>query len=189
MLVKGVALGREVAEMLKITDFADARNVDRNAVTQYIRRHDDLFKGHTKVKANCMFVDDEAVILLEKKYPLPRPIEVVEDIETIKELSETRKELAKAEKRIEEIQKQLLEASKQIAQAEATQMLLEDKEAQLEREYERSAKAEERATTAEARIASAEGQMESLRTEIEKLQEELERERAKTWVQKLFGKG
>ena len=175
-------MGREVAEMLKITDFADARNVDRNAVTQYIRRHDDLFKGHTKVKANCMFVDDEAVILLEKKYPLPRPIEVVEDIETIKELSETRKELAKAEKRIEEIQKQLLEASKQIAQAEATQMLLEDKEAQLEREYERSAKAE-------ARIASAEGQMESLRTEIEKLQEELERERAKTWVQKLFGKG
>ncbi len=168
--------------MLKIADFAEERNVDRNAVTQYIRRHDELFKGHTEVKGNCMFVDDDAMILLDKKYPLPKPIEVIED-------TESRAKLIKTQELVIQLQDKLNRAQTQIAQAEATKLLLEDKEAQLEREYERSAKAEERATTAEARIASAEGQMESLRTEIEKLQEELERERAKTWVQKLFGKG
>ena len=161
--------------MLKIADFAEERNVDRNAVTQYIRRHDELFKGHTEVKGNCMFVDDDAMILLDKKYPLPKPIEVIED-------TESRAKLIKTQELVIQLQDKLNRAQTQIAQAEATKLLLEDKEAQLEREYERSAKAE-------ARIASAEGQMESLRTEIEKLQEELERERAKTWVQKLFGKG
>ena len=152
--------------IITITEFSEQRNEDRDTVNAYIRKHPEIQKDVSKKGKNTVIdTASDGYALLDKQYPLPKPIELI-----------------KTQELVIQLQDKLNRAQMQIAQAEATKILLEDKEAQLEREYERSAKAEERATTAE-------GQMESLRTEIEKLQEELERERAKTWVQKLFGKG
>ncbi len=162
--------------IITITEFSEQRNEDRDTVNAYIRKHPEIQKDVSKKGKNTVIdTASDGYALLDKQYPLPKPIEVIED-------TESRAKLIKTQELVIQLQDKLNRAQMQIAQAEATKILLEDKETQLEREYERSAKAEERATTAE-------GQMESLRTEIEKLQEELERERAKTWVQKLFGKG
>lgn len=147
---------------MNITEFAESRNKTVGAISNYIQRHKELFKGHTKKTGNTAELDEVALDILQRKYPLPRPIEIVEDIETIKELSETRKELAAAEKRIEELHKQLLETSKQIAQAEATQLMLEDKTAQL-------AKAEQRMEKAEQESQDLRDQNEQLRLENERL--------------------
>lgn len=45
--------------MRKVADFAEERNVDRNAVSQYIRRHGEDFKGHTKVDGHNLFFDED----------------------------------------------------------------------------------------------------------------------------------
>lgn len=146
---------------MNITEFAQSRNKTVGAISNYIQRHRDLFKGHTKRTGNTAELDDYALEILEKKYPLPKPAEIVEDLEAIKELSETRKELAEAGKRIEVLQTKLLESSKQIAQAEATKLLLEDKEAQLDK--------------AELRMEKAEKETQDLKTKNENLSAELEK--------------
>jgi predicted nuclease with TOPRIM domain len=64
--------------------------------------------------------------LLEKQYPLPQMIQVVED-------TESREKLIQAQELIIQLQKKINEQSQLIAQAEATKMLLEDKQVQLEK--------------------------------------------------------
>lgn len=115
-----------------MADFARQRGVERDTISQYIRRHPELFDEHIKVEGKNLFLDDVAERLLDEKYPLPRPIEIVEDIETIKELSETRKMLATAESKIGMLYEQLNNAQRQIAENEVKSILLEDKEKQLQ---------------------------------------------------------
>ncbi len=70
---------------LKIKDFIQGRNISYSSVFQYIKRNPDLFKGHTG-KKNNIELDDVAVDLLEQKYPLSKPVEVIEDSELMKKL-------------------------------------------------------------------------------------------------------
>jgi len=165
-------IGLKGATMQKISDFAEERNVDRNAVTQYIRRHEELFKGHTKIEGNSMFADDEAMQLLDKKYPLPKPIEIIED-------KESRQELIKTQRLVIQLQESLKEAQGLIAKAEATQMLLEDKEIQLEKAEQRLDKAEEEKRRLESKI-------EELQESLVQGKEKLAQEQSKTWIQKLL---
>lgn len=51
--------GGKADSMRKVADFAEERNVDRNAVSQYIRRHGEDFKGHTKVDGHNLFFDED----------------------------------------------------------------------------------------------------------------------------------
>ena len=102
------------------------------------------------------------------------------------QLAKTELKLAEAEQRernaneeIIELQQKLEIASKRVAELGASQKLLEDKEAQLEKAENRLSKAEDALATERAEA----------REQMAKLLEELARERSKTWVQKLFGKG
>lgn len=152
---------------LKLADFAKQRNIARDTITQYIRRNSDMFTGHIVVDGKWMFIDEQAEKILDEKYPLPHPVEIVEDIETIKELSATRLALAKAETQISELQEKIADNNKVIAQAEVFKLLLEDKKAQLDEAQKRAGRAE---------------------NEIVELRQQLESERAKTWWQKLINK-
>lgn len=116
---------------MKIAEFAKSRNVSIDTIHKYIRRNSEAFDGHITNEGKRFILDEEAVRLLNEKYPLPRPIEVIDDIETIKELSETRRELADAQKRILDLQGQLLSVTAKLAHAEAMEMMLEDKKNQL----------------------------------------------------------
>ena len=64
--------------------------------------------------------------MLERQYPLPQMVQVVED-------TESREKLIQAQELIIQLQKKINEQSQLIAQAEATKMLLEDKQVQLEK--------------------------------------------------------
>lgn len=152
---------------LKLTEFAKQRGIERDTVTQYIRRNPEMFEGHTKLEGKWLFIDEVAEKALDEKYPLPRPIEIVEDIETIKELSATRMELAKSQEMIVQLQNRLMEAQEQIATSKATELLLEDKKQQI--------------TELKNTIAKKDD-------EINKLHEDLETEMSKTWFQKLLGR-
>lgn len=152
---------------MKLVEFAKQRGVARDTITQYIRRHPELFDGHTEVKGKLLFLDAEAERLLNEKYPLYSPIELVEDVEIIKELSETRKALAQAERHVAELYKRFSDQTAAIAQAEAVKMLLEDKEEQLQ---------------------DSKKQIHDYKQEIQELSDQLRIEQSKTWWDKIRGR-
>ena len=151
---------------MKVTDFLKGRDVERQAVTRYINRHEEIFKGHTERVGKEIELDMVAVEELEKVYPLPKPVVIVDGVPQ-EEFIRVQSELIASQKRTSELQNRLLEVQAEIATARATELLLEDKTKRIE-ELETREQAKEQ--------------------EIRALQEALATERSKTWVQKLFGK-
>ena len=111
--------------MILLSKFAESRGVKQGTVSKYINRHSEMFEGHTEIKGNAMLLDDTAIDILDEVYPLPKPIEVIQDIETIKELSQARKEL-------NDLKDEMVKNAKVVAQAEATIKLLETAEIELD---------------------------------------------------------
>ena len=154
--------------LVNITEFAEQRNEDRDTVNAYIRKHPEIQEYVSKKgKHTVIDTNSEGYQLLEKQYPLPQMVQIIED-------TESRKELIKAQQVIIQLQQQLSEANKKIAQAEAIKMLLEDKESQLIKAEQRIEKEEKRAEKEEERANL--------------LQKQLDMEKSKTWFQKLLGK-
>lgn len=137
--------------MIKLTDFAKERDLNPNTVSHYINRHPEI-KEHTKADEtnyNALYLDDEAVRLLNKKYKISTEIitnsELLERVEStndmvmalakrVLELTEERevvmtkaiesKELeVKVERLTEEVEK--LRAEKEIERLEAEKLRLE----------------------------------------------------------------
>lgn len=140
---------------MNLADFASQHNVQRDAVAQYIRRHPEEFRGHTSNQGKKLILDEVAIELLEKKYPL-RPIEVVEDVATLRELAEAHKALAAANAKLAELQGHA-------AALEATKILLEDREQQLVAEREARAAAEKEILRLSTENAVAAAEVERLK--------------------------
>lgn len=86
---------------ITISEFAKKRNIDKDTVNAWIRKHPDINSCCTiQNKEKTIDITSTAYKVLEKKYPLPKPIEVVEDIET-------RKKLVQAQEYIVQLQKKL----------------------------------------------------------------------------------
>lgn len=110
--------------MISLSSFAKSREVSADTVATYIRRHKETFKGMTERQGNKMFLDDRAVELLEEVYPLPKPIEIIED-------TESRQKLIMAQEYIIQLQAKMTEQATLLAKAESTQALLESKTTEL----------------------------------------------------------
>ena len=110
---------------MKLADFAAQRNVSKDTITAYIRRNPKKFSGHVTVNNRRITIDDEALDILEKKYPLPQPIQIIEDVES-------RAKLIQAQQLIIQLQQKIQDQTLIVAQAETMKILLEDKEKQLE---------------------------------------------------------
>lgn len=111
--------------MISVTKFAEERNEKSDTIRKYINRHSEIAE-HTTMKEKNMMLDEVAVRMLEEIYPLPKPVEIIED-------TESRLQLIKTQKLVIQLQNQLLEAQGKLAKAEATQLLLENKEKQIEK--------------------------------------------------------
>lgn len=116
---------------MKIKDFAEVRGVEVNTIHQYMLRHGVEFEGHTRKEGKTIILDDVAVEMLAKVYPLPKPIEVIED-------KESRLALLAAQQRIIELQQQFQQTAIALEARENKIALLEDrskdKDADLERQ-------------------------------------------------------
>lgn len=168
--------------LVTITQFAEERHEDRDTINAFIRKHPEI-KCHVSRQGKNTVIDTESdgYKALEKQYPLPQLVQVIED-------TESRQKLIKAQEVIIQLQGQLTEASKQIAQAEAMKLLLEDSKNQLEDSKNQLEKAENRLIKAEERSGQLEIELRDERAKIEILQNELQQERLKTWWQKLMRK-
>lgn len=111
---------------MTIAEFINGRNVDSQAVRRYIERHPDEFNGHTGKKGREITLDEVAIEILEKKYPLPQMVQVIEDTESIKKLTIMQEKFI-------ELQERFNQQATVIAQAEAQKILLEDKEHQIQK--------------------------------------------------------
>lgn len=152
---------------MTVTEFLEGRTVERQAVTRYIERHSEDFQGHTSKKGREIELDEVAVGILEKKYPLQSLVQVIED-------KESRQKLIKAQEYIIQLQEKINEQSLVIAQAESIKLLLDDKQHQLEMAEQRENEWKESQKRTEE--------------ELNRVREELEKERNKSWFAKLLGK-
>jgi TolA-binding protein len=157
---------------MTITEFARARNVQAQTISIYIKRHEKLFKGHTSKAGKTIELDEVALKILDEKYPLPKPVEIIED-------TESREKLIKAQELIIQLQDKLNQAQSKIAQAEATQLLLEDRTIQLKK--------------ADERIEKIEAESQELKNEIKELTDksneqvaEIERLKSRGLIARIF---
>ena len=117
-----------------VSSFAESRNVDRNAITQYIRRHQELFDGHTVVESQRMYFDDFAMELLDKQYPLPAPVEVIPDTKSRELLIAEQHKTITLQEQLLKLLEQLNQTQLQLTKQESSMMLLEDKSKRIESE-------------------------------------------------------
>lgn len=71
---------------MTITEFATSRGVSAQTVSIYMQRHKAAFDKHKQRDGKSVILDDVALQMLDKIYPVPAPVEVVEDVETMRQL-------------------------------------------------------------------------------------------------------
>ena len=72
---------------MKIQEFAELRNLKVNTVHAYLNKHKEILEDCFRDgKYLCINEDSKGFELLCKKYPLPQPVNVIEDIESRKKL-------------------------------------------------------------------------------------------------------
>lgn len=132
--------------LVSVADFAEERKQDRDTVNAYIRNHPEIHKETVKRgRYRYLDTDTAAFRTLERKYPLEKPVEVIED-------TEARRQLIDAQQMIIKLQQQLVDAAPKIALAEQNQRLLDDMQLQNQELHEqleaaRQQLAEEQAKT------------------------------------------
>ncbi len=148
--------------MILLTNFAESRNEKPDTIRKYINRHKDEFEGHCSFCGTRMEIDDYAVKMLNQLYPLPKPVEIIED-------TESRKELIKAQKLIIQLQQKISEQSLALAKAAANKILLEDKEEQLKEKRNELDEAKQEISFQRARADAEKAKAEEAQREIDRL--------------------
>lgn len=105
---------------MNIREFAYTHDQQPGTVATYIKRHKNLFNDHIEKVGNNTELDDEAIRLLELQYPLPKPIQVVEN-------TETQQKYINSLEQINYLQNQLLQFKEQLQEFKSLKLLLEEK--------------------------------------------------------------
>ena len=158
---------------MNLTEFAESRNVKINAISNYMSRHAEKFAGHTKKVGKSIELDEVAMSILDEKYPLPRPVQIMNGVEP-EEHKAVQDKLTAAQDFIIKLQDKMMEDQKLLAQAEAQKQLLEDKEAQL--------------NAAKVEGEKKDTEIDSLKKANEDLRAELERLKNRSFLDRLFNK-
>lgn len=105
---------------MNIKEFAESHNQHHRTVSIYIKRHPELFDGHVEDLENQKILDDNAIKILEKQYPLPKPVHIMEN-------SETQKKYINSLEQINYLQNQLLHVREQLQELKSLKLLLEER--------------------------------------------------------------
>ena len=157
---------------MNISEFARSRGVEPQTVRHYVNDHEDI-KKHTKKVGKTVELSDEAIELLDKIYPLPRPVQLMNGVDP-DEHKAVQDKLTAAQEFIIKLQNKMMEDQKLLAQAEAQKQLLEDKEAQL--------------NAAKVEGEKKDTEIDDLKKANEDLRVELERLKNRSFLDRLFNK-
>ena len=168
---------------MTITEFAESRGVEAQAVSRYLVRHPEE-KANCRKVGKTLELSEEALELLSKQYPLPKPVQIIqgvphEDYEAVqKSLSDTQEQLSKSKDILLAMKEAMAEKEKRLIQQEANIKLLEDKSAFIEKALEEE----------KAEKVSIQAKNEALYEEINRLNALLiEANRPKTLFERIFG--
>lgn len=157
---------------MNISEFARSRGIEPQTVRHYVNDHE-YIKKHTKKVGKTVELSDEAIELLDKIYPLPRPVQLMNGVDP-DEHKAVQDKLTAAQDFIIKLQNKMMEDQKLLAQAEAQKQLLEDKEAQL--------------NAAKVEGEKKDTEIDSLKKANEDLRAELERLKNRSFLDRLFNK-
>lgn len=166
---------------MTLKEFAESRGIEYNTLMQWLFRRPELREKMPKEGKNYVVAPGDGVYeVLDKKYPFPRPVQIVQD-------EEARQELAEARKKLLELQEAMIAITAKAAQAEAMQMMIEQKDAELEQTKRRVEEAEQEGRDAESRAKAAEEEADRLRAAVEAAEKEAAE--AKEQVEKMESAG
>ena len=94
-------------DKISISKFAEGRGLKRDTVNAYIRRNPNLFSGHTEQTSEGIFLDEAALDILDQKYPLPSPVEVIKDTKSLELLVVEQKKSAELQEKVFKLQQEL----------------------------------------------------------------------------------
>lgn len=138
----------EMVRTMNLTEFAESREIRINALSNYISRHPDLFKNHVKRIGKTVELDEDAIKILNTKYPVPKPVQIIKGIpqeeynSVLKKAEILAEKLAMANDMIAKIQTERIEEQKELADLKSKKILLEDKELQLKKAEDKAAQSE-----------------------------------------------
>lgn len=118
---------------MNITEFAASRNKTVGAISNYMRRNKEQFKGLTRKEGNTIVLDDKAIEILNGVYPVPKPVQVINGVpeeeyrKKLEELEQARKDLLAAKDLVISLQNQLSDNQLKLKDAENDKLRLEDK--------------------------------------------------------------
>lgn len=168
-----------------LTDFAEQRGQKPDTVAKYIRDHAAEFEGHTSMDGKQKVLDEVAVELLGKKYPLPQQTVIYQNEEYIRELEKT---LAKAALDCKKYLEELREADElkyKIGTVKTQMALLE---ADIKRKDELLDKANQELQEEKAQHAATQQQLSSVESELTSAKQEIERLKNRSIFDFLFKK-
>ena len=165
---------------MKIKDFIDGRNVSYQTVRKYIVNHPDIFKGHVG-RANNIDLDEDAIQLLEEKYPLTKPVQVIQDTSARDELLELHKKYAVAMEKITA----LTEQNADLLVVKSKQLLLEGENRNLSEKLNES---EEQLQNLKIKLEQQKNSYDILKSQLDIAEFNLQAERNKSWWDKLRGR-
>ena len=115
---------------MKISEFVQGRGVEKQAVYRYINRHPELLEKCTKCGKE-LELSPEVVAELEEKYPLAKPVVIINGLSQEEE-RELREKLQRTQEMLVAMQNELVNTKLQLAEKEKAEFLLELKEEKIE---------------------------------------------------------
>lgn len=144
---------------MNISEFARERGLNPNTVSLYIRRNSSKFDGHLTPSrtGNSLELDEIALELLDKKYPRPQQVQVLEhDPELERKIADQNEMIRQLQAKIIQLTEKNSDLEHQLGDVKLYQYQLAESEKKIENVEERANKAEEQLTKITARLDKAE---------------------------------
>lgn len=166
---------------MKIKDFVKERNISYDTVRRYIVRNENIFRGHVGIRGK-IDLDDVAVELLNQKYPLKKPVEIIQDDMA------ARQQLIKAQETIIDLQEHINHMLPFVWDYEHHQELLESAEKETEKAVKEKEKVEQVADFLHKKVGEQFSEVDELRRENARLRETIEKIYSRSFFERLSNK-
>ena len=177
-----------------LRDFAEIRGVKPDTVASYIRNHPEIAEL-TSMEGKFMVLSDEAVDILDKKYPLPKPVQVVQDTESLKTLSEAQQTIILMQQKMLEMaaeNKKLALQAEKVLMLEAAELEKVEKigklEADIDSRNEIITEKEKQLYDEQQAHYNTVAELAEAQKQLSDAQQELERLKNRSFFQRLFNK-
>lgn len=170
-----------------LKDFAEMRGVKPDTVATYIRRHPEI-AALTSTEGYHMVLSEEAIDILDKKYPMPKPVQVIQDTESLKKLNDAQEFIIKLQEKMmqmaEENSRLAIQAEK-VLMLEAAEQEKADRISKLEADIDRRDDLLDEEKQAHQNTAS---ELADTQKQLADTQQELERMKNRSLWQRIFNK-